>query len=359
MDTDNETPSTEQSARPPRPRRSRRTRRNTTTRRPRLNMIQATRAIYIDFENIPGEPPTLLGYAHDGQWTIAILDSQLADAASWGIPRGRVLAATADEMLTTIRELAETEQRTICAWSQHDLRIIRRIYADQPETLQWWEANLVNIRRQAMSFVRRHRYPVTPIVNRRTGRASTGHQAVIMAALGIDVPAEYGRGVAARGITALRNFLAEHGSLQDVDDDTKNQWTATLLHNRYDCFGMAAIMCPVTRGPGETLLASRWVMDPHQDYRYTEILHLEQDPPVGWHVDEFNAAWRGASFFYGVGYTDQGWAITEHRDVGTLDAWVAAIEIRPDLWSACIRAEMENIAMGLVPTYGWRTWNQY
>jgi hypothetical protein len=49
-------------------------------------------------------------------------------------------------------------------------------------------------------------------VNRKTGRESIGHQAVIMEALGIDVPVAYGRGVAADGIKALRDFLAEHGS---------------------------------------------------------------------------------------------------------------------------------------------------
>jgi hypothetical protein len=31
------------------------------------------------------------------------------------------------------------------------------------------------------------------------------------------------------------------------------------------------------------------------------------------------------------------------------------VETSPDLWAACERAEMENIAMGLIPSYGWRT----
>ena len=35
-------------------------------------MVQATRAIYIDFENLPFEQPSLLGYVCEGKWNVAI-----------------------------------------------------------------------------------------------------------------------------------------------------------------------------------------------------------------------------------------------------------------------------------------------
>ena len=330
------------------------------TRPPRLYMVQATRAIYIDFENLPFEQPSLLGYACEGKWTIAIIEPELAGAAKWKVPGGTITACTADLMLTNIRRIAETEKRDVCVWSRHDLRMIKRIYSDQPEKLEWWEKNLVDIRPQALQFVRRYKYPVTPIVDQRTGRESTLHQSVTMASLGINVPEEYGRGVAADGITALRTALAKDQSLKSVDPDTKAKWMATLLHNRYDCFGMAAIMCPVTRGPSETLLRSKWSMDPHfvafvPYFPFFSDFSIEDPPDAEWQIDAFATAWSGYNFFYGITYTDRGWAITEYRNYGTDRQILIPVETRPDLWAACARAEMENIAMGLVPNYGWRS----
>lgn len=330
----------------------------------RIYMVQATRAIYIDFENLPFEQPSLLGHVCDGNWTVAIIEPELAEAAAWEVPGGTVTACTADEMLTTIRDLAESELRGVCAWSGHDLRMIKRIYADHPEKVKWWQDNLVDIRPQAQSFVRRYKYPVTPIIDRRTGRESTSHQAVTMASLGIDVPEKYGRGVAADGIRALRSALANDQSLASVDHDTKVKWMATLLHNRYDCFGMAAIMCPVTRGPGQTLLRSKWAMDPNYVpfvpyYPFLSDYSIETPPHAEWQIDAFASDWSGYRFFYGISYTDSGWAITEFHDYGTDLATVIPVETSPDLWTACERAEMENLAMGLVPSYGWRTGDEF
>ena len=234
------------------------------TRPSRLYMVQATRAIYIDFENLAFEQPTLLGYACEGKWTIAIIEPELAEAATWEVPGGTIIACTADRMLTAIRNRAESELRGVCAWSEHDLRMIKRIYADQPDKLKWWQDNLVDIRPQALRFVRRYKLPVTPLIDQRTGHESSSHQSVAMAALGIKVPEKYGRGVATKGITALRSALTKVDSIELVDDATKAKWIATLLHNRYDCFGMAAIMCPVTKGFGRVLYPWIWQMDPHK-----------------------------------------------------------------------------------------------
>ena len=333
------------------------------TRPPRLYMVQATRAIYIDFENLPFEQPSLLGYVCEGKWTVAIIEPELAKAAEWEVPGGTITACTADRMLTTIRNRAESELRGVCAWSEHDLRMIKRIYADQPEKLKWWQDNLVDIRPQATSFVRRYKLPVTPITDQRTGRESSSHQSVTMAALSIDVPEKYGRGIAADGIAALRSALTNVDSIDLVDDATKAKWIATLLHNRYDCFGMAAIMCPVTRGPGETLLSSKWLMDPHFEpfvpyFPFLSDFSIEEPPDAEWRVAAFASAWSGYDFFYGITYTDWGWAITEFHDHGSNGELLIPVETRPDLWAACERAEMENIAMGMVPSYGWRSSNE-
>ena len=333
------------------------------TRPSRIYMVQATRAIYIDFENLPFEQPSLLGYVCEGKWTIAIIEPELAKAAEWEVPGGTVTACTADAMLTAIRNRAESELRGVCAWSEHDLRMIKRIYADQPEKSKWWQDNLVDIRPQALQFVRRYKYPVTPIVDQRTGRESTLHQSVTMASLGIKVPEKYGQGVAAAGIAALRSALANVDSIDVVDDATKDKWIATLLHNRYDCFGMAAIMCPVTRGPGQTLLESKWLMDPYfvpfePYFPFLSDFAIVDPPHAEWRIDAFASEWSGYNFFYGITYTDCGWAITEFHDYGSNLPLMIPVEISPDLWAACERAEMENIAMGLVPSYGWRSSNE-
>ena len=325
-----------------------------TKRRTRLNMVEANNAIYIDFENIPYEQPTLLGVAWSGTWNISILDEQLAEAANWEVDGGSIKFRSADTTLELIRTFAEDTNRRVCAWSGHDLRMIKRIYADQPQKVQWWESNLVNIRGQATSFVRFNKFPTNPIVSNRTGQSSIGHQSVIMDALGINVPEKYGRGVAARGIKALRDALAENPSLDAVGAEVKEQWMATLLHNRYDCFGMAAIMCPVTRGRGHTLLHSKWVMDPHQPAplqgELEEVVH--ENPPAL--LRTFEAAWADYDFFYGATYSNQGWCIAEFRNLTRGSQAIIPIETAMDLQTACNRAEVENLAMNLRPSFDWR-----
>ena len=64
------------------------------TRRARIDKHQAAQAIYIGFESIPGEEPTVLGFASHGVWTAAILDRELADAANWRRSLSRQVALT-------------------------------------------------------------------------------------------------------------------------------------------------------------------------------------------------------------------------------------------------------------------------
>ena len=229
-----------------------------------FNARDAARAIYLDFEGLPNHLPSLLGFACEGYWSLSIIDDRLSAAAQIHIPGGEVAARSADSALEIIRTIAERHNRKVCAWTEHDLKQIRRIYADHPEKLEWWEANLINIKPQAGRFVQRCGLPVIGIRNRRTGKISIGHQAVIMQSLCIDVPKQYGRGIAANGIKAMRSALVEHVSIDLVAEEIIEKWTATLLHNRYDCFGMAAIMCPVTLGLAYSLNPAKWVMDPHQ-----------------------------------------------------------------------------------------------
>jgi hypothetical protein len=81
-------------------------------------------------------------------------------------------------------------------------------------------------------------------------------------------------------------------------------------------------------------------------------------PHAEWRIDAFASEWSGYNFFYGITYTDCGWAITEFHDYGSDRPLMIPVETSPDLWAACERAEMENIAMGLVPSYGWRSSNE-
>ena len=229
-----------------------------------LNARDAARAIYLDFEGLPNHLPSLLGFACEGYWSLSIIDERLSAAEQIRIPGGEVVARSADSALEIIRTIAARHNRKVCAWTKHDLKQIRRIYANSPEQLACWEANLINIKPQAGRFVQSCGLPVVGIRNRRTNKSSIGHQAVIMQSLNSNVPKQYGRGIAANGIKAMRSALAEHPSVELVADEIIEKWTATLLHNRCDCFGMAAIMCPVTLGLACSLNPAKWVMDPHR-----------------------------------------------------------------------------------------------
>lgn len=320
-------------------------------------MVEATRAIYLDFEGLPHQAPSLLGWAYDGRWMITIIEEQLAEAKAWKVPGGIVTANTADAVLESIRSIAEALERQVCAWSGRALRIIKRVYVDEPEKAAWWEENLIDVRPQALWFVRHNRFRITPLRNPRTGHKSYDHQSVIMDALDIKVPRSYGRGVAIRGIKALRSALAEHGSIDAIDDETKQKWMATLLHNRYDCFGLAAIMCPVTRGRGQTLLEYKWVMNPYQGPVPTPIHDsLTNVPPI---VHSFMDAWWDLDFFYGVCRTiDGGWAIAECSYFTDDIIFYNPRQRARDLGDAIKRANVENLAAGHFPRYDWlgRNW---
>ena len=91
------------------------------TRRTRIDKHQAAQAIYIGFESIPGEEPTLFGFASHGVWTAAILERELADAANWKVPGGNAVALTPNEALSIVRNIAISMKRKVCAWSEHEL----------------------------------------------------------------------------------------------------------------------------------------------------------------------------------------------------------------------------------------------
>jgi hypothetical protein len=102
------------------------------THRARIDKHQAAQAIYIDFESIPHQEPTVLGFAWNDIWTAVILDRELADAANWKVPGGNAVALTPNEALTIVRSIAMWKKRKVCAWSEHELRTIQPIYAKQP-----------------------------------------------------------------------------------------------------------------------------------------------------------------------------------------------------------------------------------
>jgi hypothetical protein len=285
---------------------------------------------------------------------VNVFDESLWSTTRFGVPGGSVVAADFTTALNQLRLRAEIEKRVICAWSQHEITVLRRELAHRTFLLDWFENHLVNIKPQTKTFLSSQQVNVEPIVSRRTGRASKGHQASVMKALDIHVPPEFGRGVAANGLTSTRAGIERRGTFAMITPREKSAWRALLLHNRYDCFGMAAIMRQVTRGIGHRLPANEWTLDPTSlkpvIRRQLELTLIE---PVPRTMGLFVSAWMNRKFFYGPMLTTDGWAIAGFIAFDTGFQQIIPYETMPSLLEVCERAAIANLTLGLEPSRTW------
>ena len=320
----------------------------------RLTAEQADRAIYIDFEGMPKETPALLGVACEGKWQAKLFEDSLWPAARFGVQGGTVVAADFTTTMDQLHIRAERENRVICAWSPHELDVLQDELAHRTWLLEWFENHLINIKPQTKKFLNSRRIEVEPIINRRTGRVSRGHQAKVMKALDIHVPEEFGRGVAAKGISSTRAAIERRETFARVTPAEKRKWRALLLHNRYDCIGMAAIMRQVTRGVGHRLPASMWTLDPTTEKPVIRRnLELQLVEPVPRTMALFVSSWMNRKFFFGPILTTDGWAIAGFSAFDTGFQQIIPYETKPTLLEACERAAIENLKLGLEPQRTW------
>lgn len=213
-----------------------------------LTADEAKRAIYFDFECVGRgsykEPPILLGAAWDfgPRWvprecTVWVTDRLYWFAGRALIPQAGITRYTKnrslDDAVQELLMLADSEDRLLVSWSNHDLQLIldycdERIAEDAPN----YHVNAIPTAKawlEAARHVKLHR-----------GDNSLSYYAPL---IGFDVDNEYGENCAASGMYAMKVAIEGHHQRRRtaVAMEAQRLWRISLGHNLQDCRAAAAV----------------------------------------------------------------------------------------------------------------------
>ena len=214
-----------------------------------ISNTQAARGIYIDFEGGGAVRTSFLGVLRLNTDTKEeIFHQYLLDEELWPIvsqcddDHPAVLeCADLTNVLKELRELAESEERCVFAYSQHELRMIKNHLQDG-ELLRWWcdEKNFLDAKKVAKRWKTLKRSEVT--FEPKEGQISQHHSLEnYLKLINYEVPSEYGPGVVASAIDLVRNELIETNG-GPLSKDAKFAWKQAVMHNFHDCDGMRKLM---------------------------------------------------------------------------------------------------------------------
>lgn len=199
-------------------------------RAPLLGVTEARRALYVDYEGSKDRLPTLLGYLVEDTLAAGIVEPLFAPCHE----RYRATHATfADhrQLLASLIDRAEREDRLIVSWSKHDLRLMEDVLRGDAERL----SILGRRYRDARLTARRWKNLMHADVE------APNTLDLYRELLQLDVPERFGRGVVGKALATLRLQLAEGRGYGDLSDGAKHRWRAIVGHNRYDLEVMRAV----------------------------------------------------------------------------------------------------------------------
>ena len=198
-----------------------------------LSADEAQRALYIDFEGGQDQPPVLLGIlrrrgkgAEPNVFQV-VLDSEFEPAG----PASRGLK----EAIEIVILRAESGDRRIVSWSQHDLEVVRSLRDEDPELVARFERRYAN----ALGVAKRWANKLHP-----EDKPADGQLVGYLAMIGYEVPPDAEAGHVGATVRALRPRLQSGKPLTPAQ---KGRWARLLKHNRYDCDGMRAVCLLATR----------------------------------------------------------------------------------------------------------------
>ena len=219
---------------------------------PAITPRQVESAMYIDFEGTMKDPPSMLGVltVTDGE---AEFDQPVIEETLWPAaghtpnnttgyaPRRADLTS----VLTELRHRSTDEDRLIFAFSEHELgEILKELTSD--EEIQWWKANLINVRPYAKEWAKKvhPNYTFKKSANPMGGKHTLDQ---FLQLAGYEVPKAHGPGNSAKRIRYVRDqLIKKHGNWDAVTPGAKRKWTNAMLHNWHDCYGTYQLMKQVT-----------------------------------------------------------------------------------------------------------------
>ncbi len=205
------------------------------TRKPfaQLTPAEADDALYVDFEGLTDRDPVLLGTLHRrGRGEEPFVHQVVLDPLFAPLG-GEVRPARQAVAVLVVR--AEARDRRIVAWTEHELKVVRLLCADDPGLVARFESRYVNAHAVAKRWISRCR---------PEDRLADGTLAAFLELVGYEVPAGAGPGHVGDTIRAITPTLAAG---RPPPPRQKARWTRLLKHNAHDCAGMRQVCLLATR----------------------------------------------------------------------------------------------------------------
>lgn len=139
------------------------------------------------------------------------------------------------EAVETVVVRAESRDRRIVSWSEHDLEVVRRLRDEDPDLVARFERRYVN----ALAVARRWANKL-----HAEDKPANGELGGYLAMIGYPVPEAAGPGHVGDTIGAIRRTLALG---RPMTEEQKVRWSRLLGHNRHDCAGMRAVCLLATQ----------------------------------------------------------------------------------------------------------------
>tara|TARA_B100000902_G_scaffold308715_1_gene297933 strand:+ start:40 stop:696 length:657 start_codon:yes stop_codon:yes gene_type:complete len=209
-----------------------------------INMEEARRGIYIDFEGTAVDAPSFLG----ATW----VDGDAQNFVQYVLEEALWPAAQAKEQcrvskwggLKEIKELSEREERLIFAWSTHESVDLKK-YAPDGE---WFSSNVIN----AIPIAKKWRKEFHPhvVFKKDPKQPMLGKNRLdrYLKLIGYDVPPMHGPGNSAKRIKYVRDMLKrKDGDFSALTPTAKRKWTNALKHNWHDCDGMRKLLITIAQ----------------------------------------------------------------------------------------------------------------
>ncbi len=199
----------------------------------RLTAEEAERALYVDFEGQTDKAPVLLGILRrrgrgDEPSVFQLVVDPEFEAA------GPALRGLRDAVEVLVLR-AESGDRRIVSWSEHDLEVVRRMRDENPDLVARFERRYVNALAVAKRWATRLHQDDKP---------GTGKLAGYLAMIGYRVPLAAAAGDVGDTIGALRPTLAAGRPITPLQ---KERWARLRAHNQHDCAGMKMVCLRATR----------------------------------------------------------------------------------------------------------------
>ena len=203
----------------------------------RLRAADALRALYIDFEGNKGQPPVLLGVHRVGRGQHPHVQQDVTDPAFEGlVPRYLPLL----DAVRNVVVRAEKNGRLIVAWTEHELKVVRRDCAVDPDLVARFEARYVN----AYSVAKRWCYWAH-------GGDKPAKRTLYawLSLIGWPVSEEAEAGHVGATLTSMRTTL-EAG--RELAPSQLAAWDRLVAHNHLDCVGLRRLCLAASAELGDT-----------------------------------------------------------------------------------------------------------